>query len=190
MNPISFAILRLLTHVTMFLGANENAQVVCGMIQPNIVVDALADFLLNHIKLDIASLQRLTGRSVDDVLLLMHMVLHSLTETYNNEGAVDADVLTLITTDAKNSLGGDVCERCLSPIDTSRLMCNTYAYVMLKGSDPLLCLLFEIHTHLRNRLLPQLYQEVPTVWRFRSRISMDHLTTVFQTKMGKRTPDP
>ncbi|XP_069105330.1 E3 ubiquitin-protein ligase rnf213-alpha-like [Argopecten irradians] len=128
MNPVSCAILRLLTHVSMLLGANENPPVICNMIQPNIAIHTLADFLLNHIKLDIASLQRLTGRSVDDVLLLMHKVLDNLTETYNNGGAVPADVLTLRTKDARNRWEEIFCRHCLSPLlrdmETTLKSCN------------------------------------------------------------------
>ncbi|XP_033741837.1 E3 ubiquitin-protein ligase rnf213-alpha-like [Pecten maximus] len=129
MNPVSCAILRLLTHISMLLGTNENPQVICSMIQPNIGDHMLVEFLFNHIKLDIASLQRLTGRSVDDVLLLMHRVLFSLIETYKNAGALNADILTLITKDARNQWEKLFCKNCLSPLlrDLEKTMksCNT-----------------------------------------------------------------
>ncbi|XP_021342051.1 E3 ubiquitin-protein ligase rnf213-alpha-like, partial [Mizuhopecten yessoensis] len=189
MSRVTCVILRLLTHVAMLLGTNENPQVICSMIKPDIPDNKIVEFLLNHIELDIASLQRVTGRSVDDVLLLIHKVLSSVTETYNNGGAQSADLCSLVTKKARNQWEEMFSKHCLSPLlqDMEKTIksCNKQLTQDQRlGSDPLLCLLFEIDTP-QHQVSAVALQEVASVWRFRSRISMDHLTTVFQTKMGR-----
>ncbi|XP_021363666.1 E3 ubiquitin-protein ligase rnf213-alpha-like isoform X2 [Mizuhopecten yessoensis] len=189
MSQITCAILRLLTHVAMLLGTNQNVSVIGRMIKPNIPDERVVEFLLNHIKLDISSLQRVTGRSVDDVLLLIHKVLSSVTETYNNGRAFEPAVCSLVTKKARNHWEEMFSEHCLFPLlqdfEGTMKSCNAQLIEDKRlGSDPLLCLLFEIDTP-QHQVSAVALQEVASVWRFRSRISMDHLTTVFQTKMGR-----
>ncbi|XP_060085808.1 E3 ubiquitin-protein ligase RNF213-like [Ylistrum balloti] len=189
MTAVSCAILRFLTHISMLLGTNENPQVVCDMIKPDIPNNSTVQFLINHIKLDIASLQRVTGRSVDEVLLLMHRVLSSVTQTYNNGGAQKAEICNLVTKEARNQWEDLFCKHCLSPLlqdmESTIKSCNSQLKQDKRlGSNPLLCLLYEIDTP-KDQVSAVALHQVASVWRYRSRISMDHLTTVFHTKMGK-----
>ena len=49
------------------------------------------------------------------------------------------------------------------------------------GADPLLCLLYEIDTP-QERIPPNQLQNIPSVWRYRTHITMDHLRREFDSK--------
>ena len=53
----------------------------------------------------------------------------------------------------------------------------------VSGADPLLCLLYEIDTP-QARLPPNELQNIPSVWRYRTHITMEHLRTEFDSKIG------
>jgi hypothetical protein len=52
------------------------------MIQPKICKDDVSTYLWNHIKVDIENLENGTGKSMDDVLLLLHVLINNIMEIH------------------------------------------------------------------------------------------------------------
>ena len=50
-------------------------QAVCQSIKPNIEQGAVGAYLLEHIDLDLTSIQKVLGKNKDDVLILIHFLL-------------------------------------------------------------------------------------------------------------------
>ena len=59
----------------MYIGANTNSGAVCQSIKPNIEQDDVDTYLLEHIDLDLTSIQNVLGKNKDDVLILIHFLL-------------------------------------------------------------------------------------------------------------------
>ncbi|VDI48904.1 Hypothetical predicted protein [Mytilus galloprovincialis] len=87
---ISVAFIRLFTHTSMFLGANNNVQAIIQTIKldkklsPNDVLP----FIKEHIALDLQALQKILGKSNDDVCVFVHCILKSIMDQQvpNNSG--------------------------------------------------------------------------------------------------------
>ncbi|KAM3672048.1 LOW QUALITY PROTEIN: E3 ubiquitin-protein ligase RNF213-like [Ammospiza maritima maritima] len=73
---VVFLLLRSLTHLSMLLGASRHPQSLGRMIKPT--ADDVVSFLQQHIQEDLAQLTRILGKSVDDTINILHLVLSSL----------------------------------------------------------------------------------------------------------------
>uniref|UniRef100_A0A8C1YEU9 RING-type E3 ubiquitin transferase n=1 Tax=Cyprinus carpio TaxID=7962 RepID=A0A8C1YEU9_CYPCA len=78
MSPAPFALLRLLTHMSMLLGARNNPQSVMQIIKP--AVPDPGPFLMAHLLKDMEQLRRALGKGVDDTVSTIHLTVHSLLE--------------------------------------------------------------------------------------------------------------
>ncbi|OXB52961.1 hypothetical protein ASZ78_009716 [Callipepla squamata] len=76
MSPAVFVLIRLLTHLTMLLGATRDPQSLRNIIKPPVRNSVL--FLQQHIQEDLAQLTKIFGRSVDETINVLHLVLGSL----------------------------------------------------------------------------------------------------------------
>ncbi|XP_059403390.1 E3 ubiquitin-protein ligase rnf213-alpha-like [Carassius carassius] len=78
MSPAPFTLLRLLTHMSMLLGAQNNPQSVMQIIKP--AVPDPGPFLMAHLLKDMEQLSRALGKGVDDTVSTIHLTIHSLLE--------------------------------------------------------------------------------------------------------------
>uniref|UniRef100_A0A8C3WRW7 E3 ubiquitin-protein ligase RNF213 n=1 Tax=Catagonus wagneri TaxID=51154 RepID=A0A8C3WRW7_9CETA len=76
LSPVAFLLLRLLTHLSMLLGAARSPQELINIIKP-LVRDPKA-FLQQHIQRDLEQLTRVLGKSVDETVSVVHLVLGRL----------------------------------------------------------------------------------------------------------------
>ncbi|KAL3881513.1 hypothetical protein ACJMK2_027945, partial [Sinanodonta woodiana] len=127
LTPAYCGIIRLLTHLTMMLGANINSMKhedsLCGLMTKN----ARNDWE-----------QKFSERFVVPVLQNMDTIL----------------------------------KECIEQLAQDKRL----------GSDPLLCHTYEI-TQLQEKVPLEMLQEIPSMWQFRSRITMDHLCHQFEVQM-------
>lgn len=63
---------------------SQTFQGVHMLIKPDIEVNQVEEFVWAHIQLDVDDLHRALGRSVDDVLLLMHTVIDSIMRNHHD----------------------------------------------------------------------------------------------------------
>lgn len=54
------------------------------IIKPAIELNDVLPFLMGHVKMDLTVIQRATGRSEDDIYLLLHRICHSFTEKHES----------------------------------------------------------------------------------------------------------
>uniref|UniRef100_A0A8C8Y9V8 Ring finger protein 213 n=1 Tax=Panthera leo TaxID=9689 RepID=A0A8C8Y9V8_PANLE len=74
--PAVFLLLRLLTHLAMLLGAAQSPEAVINIIKPP--VRDPRGFLQQHVQQDLEQLTRTLGRSADEAINAVHLVLRSL----------------------------------------------------------------------------------------------------------------
>ncbi|KAF4115229.1 hypothetical protein G5714_002718 [Onychostoma macrolepis] len=100
MSPAPFALLRLLTHMSMLLGAQNNTQSVMQIIKP--AVPDPGSFLMAHLLKDMEQLIRALGKGVDDTVSTIHLTIHSLLEPRQSSQWPVAYDRNLSTKDARN----------------------------------------------------------------------------------------
>ncbi|XP_066446475.1 E3 ubiquitin-protein ligase RNF213-like [Eleutherodactylus coqui] len=69
----AFILLRLVTHMAMFLGSEEDLQSLMLIVKPPPL--DVRDFLLHHIEKDLEYLKNTLGKSADDTTTIVHLVL-------------------------------------------------------------------------------------------------------------------
>ena len=75
LSPVSVSLIRLLTHIAMHLGASENAANVAPLIAPPIANNQVAQFLMQHIELDLEIIAKALNRSPEECCLFLHILL-------------------------------------------------------------------------------------------------------------------
>ncbi|XP_071137105.1 E3 ubiquitin-protein ligase rnf213-alpha-like [Mytilus edulis] len=194
LKPANCAIMKLLLHMAMYIGANNNAQAICRSIKPDIEEDDVHSYLLSHIQKDLRSISTILGRSVENVLVLSHFLLaeimNSHTQARIGERAED-DICLLKDKRSRETWEDNFNKRYIAPVlEKSEEILNTVNNKIVNdkriGSDPLLQLLYE--TDKKAEVLGSDYlSENPSVWQFRDRISVDHLMQTF-TKSQQNCP--
>ncbi|XP_052238406.1 E3 ubiquitin-protein ligase RNF213-like [Dreissena polymorpha] len=188
LNPTYCAAVRLMLHMAMYLGPVEQIQ---AIIKPQIATTEVSDFIMNHIKANVSDLKRALGRSVDDVILLMHVVIDKI----EKEGeAFPAEVHLLSSKEDRkaweNSFATIVLRGILSQAENWLMRFNhEIVNDQRLGADPLLCLIYETENRQDAQDLEQLL-EVPRMWRFRVPITIEHMSQELDSKMRelKRPP--
>ncbi|XP_053396009.1 E3 ubiquitin-protein ligase rnf213-alpha-like [Mercenaria mercenaria] len=95
------ATIRLLLHMSMFIGVGNNLQGVHLLIKPDIAINDVEEFLWAHIQQDVDDIHRTLGRSVDDVLLLMHTTVDHIMRAHNEGTEVFSSCICAIVANCK-----------------------------------------------------------------------------------------
>ncbi|CAC5380698.1 RNF213 [Mytilus coruscus] len=186
LKPVNCAIMKLLLHMAMYVGANNNAQAICRSIKPDIEENDVPSYLLSHVQKDLRSISTVLGKSVENVLVLIHFLLaeimNSCTQARIGERAED-DICLLKDKRSRETWEDNFNKKYIAPIlEKSEEILNTVNNKIVNdkrlGNDPLLQLLYE--TDKPAEILGSDYlSENPSVWQFRERISVDHLMQTF-----------
>ncbi|KAL3881512.1 hypothetical protein ACJMK2_027944 [Sinanodonta woodiana] len=187
LTPAYCGIIRLLTHLTMMLGANVDSLAMSQFIKPEITEDMVSQFLWQHIEHDLDDLHRTLGKSLDDVFIIMHSILYVMMENYRGNSGIGDGISGLTTKKARNKWEKKFSEIFVAPAlqkmeDLLKKCSQQLAEDKRLGSDPLLCLLYEI-SQPQEKIPLEMLQENPAMWRFRSQITMDHLHHEFEIRM-------
>eukprot|EP00105_Crassostrea_gigas_P007927 XP_011422344.1 PREDICTED: E3 ubiquitin-protein ligase rnf213-alpha [Crassostrea gigas] len=185
LSPIECAIVRLFTHMAMYLGANINQQAIQSLIKPDLDADNVLPFLWAHIEKDLLTIQRAVGRSVDDVYILIHSICRDMMRKHRG-GQLNQEMCVLANKAARQKWEEDFAKTILSPVlkemtKDLKSLNEKLANDQRLGSDPLLCLLFEINVP-SECSSPNSLHNVAAVWRYRSQITMDHLLHTVQVQ--------
>ena len=70
--------MRLLLHLSMLVGANQNVRDITSLIHPEIPQNEIQNFLINHIQCDMEQMMITLQKSRDDVVLLVHMCIQNM----------------------------------------------------------------------------------------------------------------
>ncbi|XP_052244237.1 E3 ubiquitin-protein ligase RNF213-like [Dreissena polymorpha] len=153
-----------------------------AIIKPELKDTSVSDFLLDHIKVNIADLQKSLNRSADDVILLMHMVINNM----RNETIVPTSVARLSTQADRFTWEQTVFAEILNPILGNVARCLEEWYPRLAtdkrlGADRLMCLIYETDRSQDVEDTNQLL-DIPRMWRFRTPITIEHMARELESK--------
>ncbi|XP_052062680.1 E3 ubiquitin-protein ligase rnf213-alpha-like isoform X2 [Mytilus californianus] len=182
LNRASFAILRLLTHISMYIGANKDIQAVGQSIKPNIEETEVGRYILEHIDLDMTSIQNILGKNKDDILLLIHHLLARMMEEHTMaviEEDYPADMCGLLNKKSRSKWEEEFAKKYISPVlqNMDQILKQSNEKIQKDqrlGADALLQILYETDKVQENQDILKL-QEIPGVWRYRDLISINHL---------------
>ncbi|XP_052062678.1 E3 ubiquitin-protein ligase rnf213-alpha-like isoform X2 [Mytilus californianus] len=182
LNRTSLAVLRLLTHISMYLGANINLQAVCQSIKPNIEETEVCCYILEHIDLDLTSLQNILGKNRDDVMVLMHYLLVQIMVSHTAAVVAEnhpPDICGLVSKESRSEWEENFAGKFIIPVlqnmenilrDCNQKILNDERL----GADPLLQILYETDIPPERQDMLTLH-DIPAVWRYRELISVNHL---------------
>ncbi|PFX29705.1 E3 ubiquitin-protein ligase RNF213 [Stylophora pistillata] len=192
LSSVVVGITRILMHCAMIEGAHRHPQNISHLINPRIPPAALTRFLWDHLQLDLEVLARSLGRSVDDTVLCVHMVLAQMTAHVNSaqqaanipydlrskesrrqwEAAFSATVVTPVLTNLEGQI-----QHCLQMLVADKRL----------GNNPLMRELFEIDVPAED-LTVDIPPTCPALWRYRTQVTLDHFAHTFQQEVLSTDP--
>ncbi|KAL1277475.1 hypothetical protein QQF64_024148 [Cirrhinus molitorella] len=190
MSPAPFALLRVLTHMSMLLGAQNNPQSVSQMIKPAVL--DVGSFLMAHLLKDMEQLSRALGKGLDDTVSTIHLTIHSLLDPHQtSQWPVPYDP-NLSTKDARNgwenAMNTDVITYQLKVLEHQLKEVNTFIRDDERvSSNPVMKLTFG-EPGLFLRSLPQnSLIHNSAIWSCRRKVSMLNLTHIVEQNSGRDT---
>ncbi|XP_052243455.1 E3 ubiquitin-protein ligase RNF213-like [Dreissena polymorpha] len=189
MKPTYCTAVRLFLHMALYLGPVEDIQ---KIIQPEIPANHVSQFLLDHINANIVGLQKALDRSPDDIILLMHVVVHHM---MHQAGKALPQRMTLLSSKAdrkawENEFCSTVLRNVLGSADLLLTNLNNgIATDQRLGADPLMCLIYETDNTQGSEDTENLLN-VPRMWRFRIPITIEHMRQVLDSKIQDLNPKP
>ncbi|NXM85207.1 RN213 ligase, partial [Oenanthe oenanthe] len=187
--PVVFVLLRLLTHLAMLLGASRDPQSLGGMIKP--AVRDVVSFLQQHIQEDLAQLIRILGKSVDDTINIVHLVLSSLLQQQPGQWLVQFDGV-LSTKEKRNKWEQIVADTIIVPelkdLDKKLLKLNQQIQEDERlSSNPIVKIVYGDPAAFLSQLPGDSHIHHSKMWSCRRRVSVENLGHVVQQKNAKDT---
>uniref|UniRef100_A0A803XU37 RING-type E3 ubiquitin transferase n=1 Tax=Meleagris gallopavo TaxID=9103 RepID=A0A803XU37_MELGA len=190
MTPAVFVLIRLLTHLTMLLGATKDPQSLRNIIKPQ--VRNSVTFLQQHIQEDLAQLTRILGKSVDETINILHLVLSSLLKDQHPEqGPVQFDGV-LSTKEKRNKweeiIASTVVVPELEDLDKKLLKLNEQIHEDERiSSNPVVKIVYGDPVTFLSQLPKDSHIHHSKMWSSRKRISVENLGHVVQQMNAKDT---
>ncbi|NXP65010.1 RN213 ligase, partial [Chloropsis cyanopogon] len=192
LSPVVFVLLRLLTHLSMLLGASRDAQSLGSMIKPR--VDNVVTFLKQHVQEDLAQLTRILGKSVDDTINILHLVLSSLLQAPQQQPGqwlVQFDYV-LSTKKKRNKWEEIIANTIIVPelkdLDKKLLKLNQQIQEDERiSSNPIVKIVYGDPAAFLSQLPGDSHIHHSKMWSCRRRVSVENLGHVVQQKNAKDT---
>ncbi|VDI19307.1 Hypothetical predicted protein [Mytilus galloprovincialis] len=105
--------------MSMYIGANVNEQAACQTIKPTIQQGDVPMFILEHIDLDLTSIQNILGKNRDEILALIHFLLAQIMNSHTLAIIGEdypAKVCGLKDKDSRTQWEDDFAKRYIMPI--------------------------------------------------------------------------
>ncbi|XP_030361798.1 E3 ubiquitin-protein ligase RNF213 isoform X3 [Strigops habroptila] len=190
MSPVVFVLTRLLTHLTMFLGATKDPQSLQNIIKPP--VHNSVSFLQQHIEEDLAQLTKILGKSVDETVSIFHLVLSSLLKDphqHPGQWPVQFDDV-LSTKNDRNTWEKIVAKTIIVPeledLDKKLLKLNRQIQEDERiSSNPIVKIVYGDPATFLSQLPRDSRIHHSKMWSCRKRISVENLGHVVQQKNAK-----
>uniref|UniRef100_A0A8C0FVX5 RING-type E3 ubiquitin transferase n=1 Tax=Bubo bubo TaxID=30461 RepID=A0A8C0FVX5_BUBBB len=192
MSPVVFVLIRLLTHLTMLLGATKDPQSLQKIIKPP--VHNSVSFLQQHIREDLAQLTKILGKSVDETINILHLVLGSLLkDPHQHPGQWPVQFDGVLSTKEKRNKWEEIVANTiiipeLEDLDKKLLKLNRQIQEDERiSSNPIVKIVYGDP----GTFLPQLpkgsHIHHSKMWSCRKRISVENLGHVVQQKNARDT---
>ncbi|KAI5277308.1 hypothetical protein MUG91_G144n75 [Manis pentadactyla] len=191
LSPAAFLVLRLLTHLAMLWGAAQNHQALVNIIKPP--VRDPKEFLQLHIHRNLEHLAKTLGRSADESISAVHVVLCGLLRGQQqrpDQCPVKLDP-TLSTKEMRNTWE-KLVSRILLPelqnLDKTLLMVNTRISQDERiSSDPVAKIIFGDPVSFLPHLPRGSMVHSSKMWACRQRVTLEHLQHIVEQRNGKET---
>ncbi|KAM6344814.1 E3 ubiquitin-protein ligase RNF213 isoform 2-T4 [Alca torda] len=190
MSPVVFVLIRLLTHLAMLLGATKDPQSLQKIIKPP-VHDSVS-FLQQHIQQDLVQLTKILGKSVDETINILHLVLSSLLKDphqHRGHWPVQFDDV-LSTKENRNKWEEIVANTIIAPeledLDKKLLKLNRQIQEDERiSSNPIVKIVYGDPVTFLSQLPKDSHIHHSRMWSCRKRISVENLGHVVQQKNAK-----
>ncbi|PKU34399.1 hypothetical protein llap_15296 [Limosa lapponica baueri] len=192
MSPVVFMLIRLLTHLAMLLGATKDPESLQKIIKPP--VPNSVSFLQQHIQQDLVELTRILGKSVDETVNTLHLVLGSLlkdTHQYPGQWPVQFSAV-LSTKEERNKWEEIVAKTIIAPeledLDKKLLKLNRQIQEDERiSSNPIVKIVYGDPATFLSQLPKDSHIHHSKMWSCRKKISVENLGHVVQQKNAKDT---
>ncbi|NWT15212.1 RN213 ligase, partial [Vireo altiloquus] len=193
MSPVVFVLLRLLTHLSMLLGASTAPQSLGSMIKP--AVRDVVSFLQQHVQEDLAQLMRILGKSVDDTISILHLVLSSLLQAPQEQqpGQWPVQFDDVLSTKEKRRKWEEIVANTiiapeLQDLDKKLLKLNRHIQEDERiSSNPIVKIVYGDPAAFLSQLPGDSHIHHSKMWSCRKRVSVENLSHVVQLKNAKDT---
>ncbi|NXG80077.1 RN213 ligase, partial [Baryphthengus martii] len=192
MTPAVSSLIRLLTHLAMLLGATKDPQSLQKIIKPP-VRDSMS-FLQEHIQEDLAQLTKILGKSVDETINILHLILSSLLEDpQQRPGQWPVRFDDVLSTKEKRNKWEEIVAATivvpeLQDLDKKLLQLNRQIQEDERiSSNPIVKIVYGDPAAFLSQLPKDSHIHHSKMWSCRKRISVENLGHVVQQKNAKDT---
>uniref|UniRef100_A0A452ISB0 RING-type E3 ubiquitin transferase n=1 Tax=Gopherus agassizii TaxID=38772 RepID=A0A452ISB0_9SAUR len=188
MSPVVFIVIRLLTHLAMLLGATEDPQSLRRILKPP--VQDPVGFLQQHIEKDLELLTKTLGKSADETINVVHLLLCSLLKEphqHPNQFRFD-DALS--TKEHRSEWERIVANTVIIPElkDLDKILTKLNKQISEDEricSNPVAKIVYGDPVTFLSQLPKDSTMHCSRMWNCRKRISVEYLGHVVQQKDGK-----
>uniref|UniRef100_A0A8B9ZNF4 RING-type E3 ubiquitin transferase n=1 Tax=Anas zonorhyncha TaxID=75864 RepID=A0A8B9ZNF4_9AVES len=190
MSQVVFILIRLLTHLAMLLGATKDPQSLQKIIKPP--VRNSVTFLQQHIQEDLAQMTKTLGKSVDETINILHLVLSSLLKDphqHSGQWPVQFDG-TLSTKEKRNKWERIVADTVIAPelegLDKKLLKLNKEIQEDERiSSNAVVKMVYGDPVNFLSQLPKDSHIHHSKMWSCRKRISVENLGHIVQQNNAK-----
>ncbi|CAH3189324.1 unnamed protein product [Porites lobata] len=193
LSSVVVGVTRVLMYCAMIEGACRQPQGLGALIQPKVPPAALAQFLWDHLQMDLQLLAKSLGRSVDDTVLCVHMVLMQMTALISNRQPVVNVAPDLRSKDSRRKWETAFSNSVVAPVLTNLEGKIQNCLEMMVGdnrlgNNPLMRQLYEVDIT-PDDLSVSISPTCPALWRYRTQVTLDHLSHTFQQEVASTDPE-
>ncbi|NXJ70298.1 RN213 ligase, partial [Rostratula benghalensis] len=187
MSPVVFVLMRLLTHLAMLLGATKDPESLRKIIKP--LVPNPVSFLQQHIQQDLAQLTKSLGKSMDETVNILHLILCSLLrDPHQHAGLWPVQFDAVLSTKEKRNKWEEIVANTiivpeLQDLDKKLLKLNREIQEDERiSSNPIVKIVYGDPATFLSQLPKDSHIHHSKMWSCRKRISVENLGHVIQQK--------
>ncbi|XP_028266969.1 E3 ubiquitin-protein ligase rnf213-alpha-like isoform X1 [Parambassis ranga] len=189
-SPVPFIIIRMLTHMSMLLGAWSQPQSIAAIIKPP--VHDTGAFILAHLNEDMKHLLRSLGKGTDDTISAVHLLISSLMEPHQQQNWLAPYDNPLSTKETRNGWEMEMSSAIITPqlkhFDRRLKEVNMFVQADARiSTNPIMKLVFYDPRLFLNTLPPESLIYHSAVWNCREKVSLMSLTHIVEQNDGKDT---
>ncbi|NXF84082.1 RN213 ligase, partial [Sclerurus mexicanus] len=192
MSPVVFVLVRLLTHLSMLLGATKDPRSLGKIIKPR--VRDVVTFLQEHVQEDLEQLTKILGKSVDETINTIHLVLSSLLQgPHQHPGQWPVSFDHFLSTKEKRNKWEEIVAHTiiipeLKDLDKRLMKLNRQIQEDERiSSNPIVKIVYGDPAAFLSQLPKDSHIHHSKMWSCRKRISVENLGHVVQQKNAKDT---
>ncbi|NWW54107.1 RN213 ligase, partial [Pedionomus torquatus] len=190
--PVVFMLMRLLTHLAMLLGAAKDPESLQKIIKPR--VPNSVSFLQQHIQQDLVQLTKILGKSMDEAVNILHLVLGSLLkEPHQRPGQWPVQFDAMLSTKEKRNKWEEIVAKTiiapeLEDLDKKLLKLNRQIQEDERiSSNPIVKIVYGDPATFLSQLPKDSHIHHSKMRSCRKKISVENLGHVVQQKNAKDT---